>query len=256
MADPEPTLAVDPVDGSAPEAARILFGDRLEVARHYVALLASTGVEHGLVGPREVPRLWTRHLLNCAVAGELIPQGARVVDVGSGAGLPGIPLALARPDLQVHLVEPLLRRVRWLTASIDDLGLSHVTVHRGRAEDLPASEASGIVTARAVARLARLAAWCAPVVLPGGRLLALKGSTAAAELDEDRTALARAGFDEAVVRSVGAGVVEPPTIVVECWRSPSRSSGRGSGGASSSGKPQRTGGRGRGRSGRRARREE
>ncbi len=231
-----------------PEEARVQFGDRFGLAEQYAALLSSTGVDHGLIGPREVPRLWTRHLLNCAVVGELIPHGSRVVDVGSGAGLPGIPLALARPDLTVILVEPLLRRVRWLATAIDELGLSGVTVHRGRAEDLPPSEASEVVTARAVARLARLGAWCAPAVLPGGRLLALKGSTAQTELDEDRAALARVGFDEAAVRTVGHGVVDPPTIVVECRRATSEGRLTGADRASSPKGRTTVGNRGRRRS--------
>lgn len=243
-----PIAAADLTRERPPEKGRAQFGDRFDLAEQYVALLASTGVEHGLIGPREVPRLWTRHVLNCAVVGELIPHGARVVDVGSGAGLPGIPLALARPDLTVILVEPLLRRVRWLTTAIDELGLSGVTVHRGRVEDLPASGASEVVTARAVARLARLGAWCAPAVLPGGRLLALKGSTAQTELDEDRVALAQARFDEAVVRTVGNGVVDPPTIVVECRRATSDGPLTGADRASSPRGRTTTGTRGRRRS--------
>lgn len=216
MAPQEPPVASDVPP--PPEGAVVQFGDRLELAQRYVELLASTGVEHGLLGPREVPRLWSRHILNCAVIGELIPHGARVIDIGSGAGLPGIPLALARRDLDVLLVEPLLRRVRWLTSALGELGLSGVAVHRGRAEDLAATQAAEIVTARAVTRLATLGSWCAPAVLPGGRLLALKGSTAQKELTEDRDELLRAGFDELSIKAVGQGVVEPPTIVVECRR--------------------------------------
>ncbi len=211
--DAAPTLP----DAPAPQAATC-FGANLNAAERYVALLADTGVSHGLIGPREVPRLWTRHLLNCAVVGELVTTGERVIDIGSGAGLPGIPLALARPDLQVVLVERLQRRVTWLNRAVDELALRNVTVHHGRVEGLPTSMRSSVVTARAVARLGRLATWCAPVVSSGGRLLALKGESAATELAEDRTAVRRAGFVDAAVRLVGTGVVDPPTTVVECLR--------------------------------------
>ncbi|MEP7161106.1 MAG: 16S rRNA (guanine(527)-N(7))-methyltransferase RsmG [Dermatophilaceae bacterium] len=226
-----------PVVPDAPTAqAATCFGANLHAAQRYVALLADTGVSHGLIGPREVPRLWTRHVLNCAVVAELVPTGERVIDIGSGAGLPGIPLALARLDLEVVLVEPLQRRVAWLSHAVDELGLANVKVHRGRAEDLPASMRSSVVTARAVARLGRLATWCAPVVSPGGRLLALKGDSAAMELAQDRAAVRRAGFVGGTVRRVGTGVVDPPTTVVECLR--------GQGQASPSGARTRSGGRG------------
>lgn len=158
-----------------PELAERVFGERLDRAVHYAGLLATTGVTHGLIGPREVLRLWDRHILNCALVEEYIPTGSRVIDVGSGAGLPGLALAIARPDLDVLLVEPMLRRTTWLAAAITDLGLSNARVHRGRAESLWGVESSPVVTARAVARLDELAAWCLPLVQPGGILLALKG---------------------------------------------------------------------------------
>jgi 16S rRNA (guanine527-N7)-methyltransferase len=165
-----------------------VFGDRVELAQRYHASLSTDGVERGLIGPREVPRLWERHLLNCAVVGELIPDGASVVDVGSGAGLPGIPLAIARPDLTIFLVEPLLRRTVYLAEIVEALGLS-VTVVRGRAEQPGVIKEAGgcdVVTSRAVAPLEKLARWSLPLVHERGVMLALKGSTAQEEIDRDK----------------------------------------------------------------------
>lgn len=181
-------------------------------------MLATDGVRRGLLGPREVPRLWQRHLLNCAVVQELIPHGVTVVDVGSGAGLPGLPLALARPDLQVVLVEPLARRATFLTQVVSELGMG-VQVRRARAEDMVGSLQAPVVTARAVAPLHRLVRWCLPLADPGGRLLAIKGQSVAAEIDRDRAEVRRAGG--IVERSVRCGieVVEPATTVVIVRRS-------------------------------------
>lgn len=201
-----------------PEAAGRVFGERLPLAQAYAELLADTGVAHGLIGPREVPRLWDRHLLNCAVVAEAMPAcHARVIDVGSGAGLPGIVLALVRPDLDVHLVEPMQRRVEWLLTCLELLGLANVTVHFDRAEGLAGSLRARYVTGRAVARLSTLLPWCAPLVEVGGRVVALKGSSAANELDEARSRLSRWGLAEppgGAVLDVGAGVVAEPTVVV------------------------------------------
>jgi 16S rRNA (guanine527-N7)-methyltransferase len=172
----------------------------------------------GVIGPRETPRLWDRHLLNCAVVAELIGDGASVVDVGSGAGLPGIPLALARPDLTVTLLDPLARRTAFLDEIVRRLGLSGVRVLRGRAEDHHGNLLADIVTARAVGPLDRLADWCLPLVVSGGRLLAIKGASAAAELDRCAGAIRRAGGRDARVRVCGAGVVDPPATVVEITR--------------------------------------
>src|SRR5437868_13263360 len=160
----------------APPAATHLFGARLPLAVRFAELLARHGVERGLIGPREVDRLWDRHVLNSAVIGERIPEGARVVDVGSGAGFPGVPLAIARPDLSIVLLEPMARRVDWLAEVAEKLELP-ITIVRGRAEERPVREQLGgadIVTARAVAPLARLADWCLPLVRPDGFLVALK----------------------------------------------------------------------------------
>jgi 16S rRNA (guanine527-N7)-methyltransferase len=203
-----------------------VFGVRRSLAERYAEHLVTSGVERGLIGPREAPRVWDRHILNCAVVAEIVPTGARLVDVGSGAGLPGIPLALARPDLQVVLVEPLARRVEWLREVVDDLGLA-VEVERGRAEE-PAVrrrwEGADVVTARAVAPLARLAGWCLPLAREGGMMLALKGASAAAEVERDAAALRGAGGGVARIVRCGAGTVDPPSTVVVVERV------RGSGG--------------------------
>jgi 16S rRNA (guanine527-N7)-methyltransferase len=204
-----------------PPAAAAVFGGRLDLARRYVAHLVGTGVERGLLGPREAPRIWDRHVLNCAVVAEMLPDGARVVDLGSGAGLPGIPLALARPDLSVVLVEPLARRVDWLCEVVEDLGL-RVRVERGRAEEPGVRrrwEGADVVTARAVAPLGRLAGWGLPLLRPAGSLLALKGSSAEAEIARDGPAVRRLGGSTPRVVRCGVGVVTPPSTVVVVERS-------------------------------------
>ncbi len=198
-----------------PAVAAVVFGERLPIAIRYAAVLADTGVSHGLIGPREVPRLWDRHVLNCAVVGEAMPTaGARVVDVGSGAGLPGLALAIARPDLEVHLVEPMLRRTAWLTEAIADLGLDSVTVHRGRAEEVAGTLSGHYVTARAVARLAKLVRWCAPLTGPGGEIVVMKGASAGEELAEVSSRLRRLGLGPGRIVTVGATLPEPTTLVV------------------------------------------
>lgn len=212
--------------GMAEQAASTLFGDRLPLARRYAEHLATTAVERGLVGPREASRVWERHVLNCAVVGELVETGARVVDIGSGAGLPGIPLALARPDLRIVLVEPLARRVEWLAEVLGELDLD-VAVERGRAEETVVRrrwEGADVVTARAVAPLARLAGWALPLLRPGGRLLALKGASAAEEVARDATAVRRAGGGRPAAVRCGVGVVDPPTTVVVIESAPGGSS--------------------------------
>ncbi|NMH81560.1 16S rRNA (guanine(527)-N(7))-methyltransferase RsmG [Pseudonocardia xinjiangensis] len=193
-----------------------VFGDRLPLARRFAEHLVTSGVERGLIGPREAPRVWDRHVLNCALVAELVPDGARLVDVGSGAGLPGIPLALARPDLGIVLIEPLARRVEWLREVIADLGLS-VTVERGRAEETVVRrrwEGADVVTARAVAPLARLAGWSLPLLRPGGILLAMKGATAQAEIERDAAAVRRFGGGVPRIERAGVGVIDPPSTVV------------------------------------------
>ncbi|HYN29593.1 MAG TPA: 16S rRNA (guanine(527)-N(7))-methyltransferase RsmG [Dermatophilaceae bacterium] len=193
----------------------VVFGDRLPLAERYVALLADTGVTHGLVGPREVPRLWERHVLNCAVIQDAFPEESRVIDVGSGAGLPGIALAMARPDLEVHLVEPMLRRTTWLETALGELGLERVQVHRGRAEALAGHLVAPWVTARAVARLEILAHWSVPLLEDGGTLVAVKGRSATVELTEDMRALRRLGLTTATVSEHGSEVLEEATTTVD-----------------------------------------
>jgi 16S rRNA (guanine527-N7)-methyltransferase len=198
-----------------PEAARLVFGDQLPLARRYAGLLSTDGVVRGLLGPREAPRLWDRHLLNCAVVEELIPDGASVMDVGSGAGLPGIVLAIVRPDLNVTLVDSMVRRTDFLDEAVDDLGLAvRVRVVRARAEERPGKPVD-VVTARALAPLDRLAAWCLPLVVPDGRVLALKGESAADEVAAHRAAVRRLGGAEPAIRCCGGAVLEAPTTVVE-----------------------------------------
>lgn len=206
---------------ATPEAAGRIFGMRLTTAVHYAHLLATTGVEWGLLGPREVDRLWPRHILNSAALAELpesvLPKGAHVLDVGSGAGLPGIPLVLARPDLTVTLVEPLARRAAFLQDAVAALELDSVTVLRGRAEDaFVVREVGGaqVVTARAVAPLDRLVGWCLPLVRRGGVLLAMKGASAEEELDRHAAAIRRAGGGQIEILRCGADIVDPPATVV------------------------------------------
>lgn len=211
-----------PAELEPPATAAAVFGDRLDIARRYCVALAGSGVERGLIGPREVPRLWDRHILNCAVIGELIPEGASVVDIGSGAGLPGIPLAIARPDLRITLVEPLLRRTVFLSEFIESVGLD-ITVVRGRAEQSGVLKEAGgadVVTSRAVAPLAKLAQWSLPLLRDHGRMLALKGVSAVEELERDGDALARAGAGNAEVLQCGVGVASTPTLVISAVRLP------------------------------------
>ncbi|WP_433307915.1 16S rRNA (guanine(527)-N(7))-methyltransferase RsmG [Actinoplanes sp. CA-030573] len=236
------------------EVASRVFGDRFGLAVDYARLLVTDGVVRGLIGPREAPRIWERHLVNCAVMTEIIPIGASVVDVGSGAGLPGIVLAVARPDLTISLVEPLARRTAFLSEAVTALGLeSTVTVVRGRAEDVVDGPPAGadVVTARAVAALDRLAGWCLPLARVGGRLLALKGSSAAEEIAEHGTVVAELGGGTPVLRVCGTGLIEPPTTVVEIVkerdvvRSRPKPSGRAE--AAGRGAGGKAGGRGSGR---------
>lgn len=195
-------------------------GQRERMTR-YAELLASAGVERGLIGPREVPRLWDRHLLNCAVVVPLVPVDADVIDVGSGAGLPGIVWAIARADLRVTCLEPLQRRATFLEEVVTALDLAdRVQVVRARAEDIVrgrgpvTSLRARVVTARAVAPLERLAGWTVPLVSPGGELLALKGRSAAEEVQASASALERLGITSVDVVECGEGVVDPPTTVV------------------------------------------
>jgi 16S rRNA (guanine527-N7)-methyltransferase len=174
-----------------PESAREVFGDRLPVAASYADLLAGDGVSRGLIGPREAPRLWERHLFNCAMLGDLLAPDAEVCDIGSGAGLPGLVLAIQRPDLRLTLVEPLLRRTTFLTAAVERLRLGNVTVVRERAENLHGTTGFDVVTSRAVAPLPRLLAWSLPLVRPGGSMIAIKGASATQEVVDAEADLKR-----------------------------------------------------------------
>ncbi|MDF2582996.1 MAG: rRNA methyltransferase, partial [Mycobacterium sp.] len=189
----------------APQSAALCFGEGLAVAQRYGEILAGAGIERGLLGPSEVERLWERHLLNSAAMAELFGTGERVADIGSGAGLPGIPLAIARPDLKVTLIEPLLRRSEFLREVIDELGIE-VVVIRGRAEDRSVREEAGemdAVVSRAVASLDKLSRWSMPLLRTGGRMLALKGERAVDEVEEHQRALSSLGATEVKVVRCG-----------------------------------------------------
>ena len=197
-----------------PEAADV-FGDSLDQARRYAELLAVDGVTRGLIGPRESERLWDRHLLNCAVVSELLPERGVLVDIGSGAGLPGVVLAMLRPAFEVILLEPLLRRSVFLEECVAELGLSNATVLRARAEEKETAHIKAdIATARAVAPLDRLVGWAAGLLCPGGELLAIKGQSAEEEIAAARPVLSRLGVQSAEVLQAGHGRVVTATTVV------------------------------------------
>lgn len=194
----------------SPEAAREAFGERLPLAEAYAGWLAGAGIERGLLGPREADRVWGRHLLNCVSIASLLPVGASVADIGSGAGLPGVPLAIARPDLRVTLIEPLLRRATFLEEVRADLGLD-VQVRRARAEEV--TDQFDVLVSRAVAPLDRLARWCAPLLAPGGLLFAIKGSSAAEEVEQHRTLLGNLGLRDVTVLSLVDAAGETTRVV-------------------------------------------
>lgn len=231
---PGPEDPAGPGVAAVPAAAELLFpADRREVAQAYAERLATDGVVRGLIGPREAPRLWDRHLVNCALLAPALPQDARVVDIGSGAGLPGIVLAIARPDITITLVEPLLRRTTFLEEVVADLDLSNVTVFRGRAGALHGQQTFDVVTSRAVAPLDRLLEWSMPLVAPHGALVAMKGSSAAEEVATARAVLDRLGCADPTVESLGLPTgadepspspltVEPIRVVRVTWADPAR----------------------------------
>ncbi|MEV8146053.1 16S rRNA (guanine(527)-N(7))-methyltransferase RsmG [Specibacter sp. NPDC078709] len=195
-------------------AAERIFGDRLDLAKRYVEHLATSGIERGLIGPREVPRLWSRHVLNCAVVAELIDDGAKVADVGSGAGLPGLCLAIARPDLYLTLIEPLERRVIWLEEVVMDLGLNNVEIVRSRAEAAIGKVECSVVTARAVSALNTLAPLTIPLLGGEGVLLAIKGRTAEEEISKAGKVLKKLGGVKTEVLIAGQDILVEPTTVV------------------------------------------
>ena len=195
-------------------AAERIFGDRLDLAKRYVEHLATSGIERGLIGPREVPRLWGRHVLNCAVVADLIGDGVKVADVGSGAGLPGLCLAIARPDLYVTLIEPLERRVTWLEEVVMDLGLTNVEIIRARAEAAIGKVECSVVTARAVSALNTLAPLTIPLLGGEGELLAIKGRSAEEEIVKAAKVLKKLGGIHTEVLFAGQDILEEPTTVV------------------------------------------
>ncbi|MFH1498369.1 MAG: 16S rRNA (guanine(527)-N(7))-methyltransferase RsmG [Verrucomicrobiota bacterium] len=217
MSDPIPES--NELPPCPPAAVSALGAATVERLTAYGRLLATDGVVRGLIGPREVPRLWDRHLLNCAAPAEAIPAGARVADIGSGAGLPGLVLALVRDDIQVILIEPLQRRCDFLNEAIRKLGLAgRVTVRRGKADLVPPAQAD-IVTSRAVSALDNLAAWSLPHCKVGGRLLALKGQKAVEEIEAARPVLAKWGADADVkVIACGESWLEQPVLLVAATR--------------------------------------
>jgi 16S rRNA (guanine527-N7)-methyltransferase len=203
-----------------PSAARIVFGDRLDLAQRYAELIAEAGVERGIVGPHEADRIWERHLLNCGAVAELLQAGERVADIGSGAGLPGLPLAIAKPELRIVLIESLLRRTEFLRTVVSELGLD-VEVVRGRAEDPAVRHSVGpcdAVVSRAVAPLDKLTRWSFALLRPGGRMLAIKGERAPDEVREHRRVMTAAGAADARVVECGVNYLSPPTTVVVAQR--------------------------------------
>ncbi|MEV4010923.1 16S rRNA (guanine(527)-N(7))-methyltransferase RsmG [Nonomuraea angiospora] len=208
-----------------PDIARDVFaGEAWERANTFAQLLAGPGVVRGLLGPREVPRIWDRHLLNCAVVAEVVPPDAHLVDIGSGAGLPGLVLAIVRQDITVTLLEPLLRRTVFLEECVEALKLDNVEVLRGRAEELAGKREFDVASARAVAPLDRLLKWAMPLLHEGGELIAMKGERAAEELAEAEAQLRGIGARTAELVTVGHGKVEPPATLVRvvAGRAPER----------------------------------
>jgi 16S rRNA (guanine527-N7)-methyltransferase len=209
------------VDVSAPPPpAEALFGPELDRVRRYATILAGAAVERGLLGPREVDRLWDRHILNSAAIAELLGANDRLADIGSGAGLPGIPLALARPDLRVTLVEPLLRRSEFLREVVDELDLE-ITIVRGRAEDRSMRQQVGemdAVVSRAVASLDKVTKWSLPLIRPDGRMVAIKGERADEEIREHRRVMTSLGAVDVKVVRCGADYLDPPATAVVARR--------------------------------------
>jgi 16S rRNA (guanine527-N7)-methyltransferase len=191
-----------------------VFGPALGQAERYAELLAGPAAEQGLIGPRETARLWDRHLMNCAAVAELVPPACSVIDLGSGAGLPGVVIAMLRPQAQVVLLEPMARRVAFLEECVRVLGLANTSVCRGRAEDLAGKLAADVVTARAVAPMERLAGLALGLARPGGLVLAMKGAGAAEELARAGPVLARLRARDVAVVHPGSGKVSPPPTVI------------------------------------------
>lgn len=195
-----------------PTVAERLFGERIELAREFTAALADQGEQRGLIGPLELPRLWTRHILNSAIAALLF--SGRVADIGSGAGLPGIVLAIARPDVEFTLIEPMERRVVWLDEQVSALGLTNVEVVRARAEEVPQPQGFDAVTARAVSALRTLIPLTAPLVRDGGELVLLKGMNVGNEIDAAQKQIKKFRLSDVRVEVLGEGVLPETTRVL------------------------------------------
>ena len=197
-----------------PAAAVAIFGDQIDQARSFAQTLANDSDELGLLGPRELDKLWSRHILNSVVVAELVSPGDKVADVGSGAGLPGIPMAIARPDADFVLIEPMERRSSWMLEVVEDLGLKNVRILRSRAEDVTEQDFD-IVTARAVAALDKLLKMCVPLLKPGGALIALKGSKAAEEIANSKKLEEKLGISSFEILVCGEKFLPEPTSVVK-----------------------------------------
>jgi 16S rRNA (guanine527-N7)-methyltransferase len=195
-----------------PAATELIFGDQIGKARLYFEALVRDGDLLGLLGPREMPKLWTRHILNSAVVAELVSPGQTVADVGSGAGLPGIPMALAQPQAHFTLIEPMERRSDWLKRVVQDLELTNVRVHRARAEEV--AEVFDVVTARAVSALPNLLRMCVPMTKHGGEVIALKGSKAAEEIQDSKKLQKKLGIESFEIVRLGGEFLTDPTLVV------------------------------------------
>lgn len=213
MTDEPVAPTVAPVLETEPAAAVTLFGDQIEVARSFTNELARRGEVLGLIGPLEPPRLWTRHILNSALLAPLLEARGRVADVGSGAGLPGLVLAIARPDVEFVLIEPMERRTDWLRGEADRLGLQNVTVLRGRAEDVADEVVVDQVTARAVSALSKLIPLTVPLVRSGGQLILMKGARVDEEIEKARKVILRKRLSDVEVLELGDGVVDETTRV-------------------------------------------
>ncbi|MFH5821399.1 16S rRNA (guanine(527)-N(7))-methyltransferase RsmG [Georgenia sp. AZ-5] len=214
-------MSLNPDDGPAEEVEqpspemRAAFGATFAAAEHFATMLAEEGELRGLIGPRELPRLWSRHIMNSVAVTRFVREAAAVADVGSGAGFPGVVLAIARPDVETHLIEPMERRVAWLADVVEELGLDNVVIHHARAEELHGRASFDVVTARAVAAMDKLARWTMPLVRGGGSLVALKGQRARDEVEAARYVLRKLGAADTAVHEVDPGAgVEPTTVVV------------------------------------------